>query len=160
MAGIVAFCYLFLWKQGTQPSLEKASRLASEVGYNAQKGFVHLKTRDQVIEEFAMNAEVAGVKKIFREYRSVCHVWMAELSIVDIDSDDNSLYMQTSRYAQKTATFQNCLSQAADTTSWDMMDLGSVFGTKNLACDNFEWGAAPTGLMKEAFDELTDRGVF
>jgi hypothetical protein len=77
VAGLVLHCYLFLMDKDIKPSLEKASKLASEIAYTVGKARVHVKGKEQF---FNLDGDQVGVKKAFREYRSIAPIAAARVA--------------------------------------------------------------------------------
>jgi hypothetical protein len=120
MAGLVALSFLHLRSIGANTTLEKASLIASEVGYITEKltetdGNGHYEAIGK------LNADLASVKKIFREYRSVAHIWAANLCVPD-DVQDWSVHDHEC-YFCSIMNFQKRLQSATDTSGWAMVEV-------------------------------------
>lgn len=81
-SGLVLVCASYLQEFGLRASLESSSRLASEVSYLCDK-FSVIGPGGNQFRSHRMNADHASIKAIFRQYRSVAHVWAAELCMAE-----------------------------------------------------------------------------
>lgn len=139
IAGVVLHCYLFLLKKQITPSLEKASKLASEVGYVAERAYLS----DSGIEKSVkLDADQTGVKKAFREYRSVSHI-LAARTVLPYQLDNMDVYDWSEKenlcLARLIFLFQERSKLLADYSAWNVVELSDfpqgffgLDGTENL----------------------------
>ena len=164
VAGLTALSYILLKQKGISPSLEKASALTSELCYTAEYGAL-TSGEDHVPERtFTLIADPANVKKIFRRYRCVSHIWAAELCMSKVDADLlNDLHDLT--YPESVMNFQRRIEGAADTSAWGVLKTqdyfdGIEFGDWQWNWNwDFDWGSGPKDLLTQSFETLLERGA-
>jgi hypothetical protein len=105
-----------------------------------------------------MNADVSGVKQIFRKYRSVSHIWATELCFVGAHNISRFEAFQDSAYVHTATMFQMALEEAADTSNWDILSLTEISGDTRLAQKAL--GRGPERQIELAYNILANQSVF
>jgi len=96
VAGLVLHCYLFLMDRNVKPSLEKASKLASEVAYTVGKARINVENKEKTVN---LDGDQAGVKKAFREYRSIAPIAAARVAFSENYREPNIYSIAPSKIA-------------------------------------------------------------
>ena len=158
MAAVTAYAFLFLHDRGLKPSLEKASFLASEAGYQFEKVRVSIDKEEKLLK---LNADRVGVKKAFREYRSVSHILIASLAL-----DEASLPSLTCEYSAKNIEYVTALVLAAQ----DQLDRAKVsedFGLIRLRDNTDSISTFPNlsaskelTSLRESFSDILAKSTF
>lgn len=142
VAGVTALSYIALHLQGQRASLERASNLASEFCYLAGDGWFLSRTAEKKVKKFRMNADQSGVKRTFREYRSVCHICAAELCANSEETNESSeVSFRDSKYFSLVLLIQNLLTDAVDVSDWGLVSVTPFAGAP--ATRSLEAGRSP-----------------
>ncbi|WP_234872081.1 hypothetical protein [Alitabrizicola rongguiensis] len=153
VTGLVAISYLFLKDRGLRPSLEKASRIASEVIYLSGEGSV-LGTPDT----FAMVGDQASVKAAFRANRSVAHIWATELCFRPPrieQQQESSILLDELSYYWSAKVFQERIEAATDTRDWLVWSLSGVEPLELEQATTYDERSGPIDVIEQAFESLS-----
>lgn len=131
LAGTVAIVMCHHEAQGKRMSLNSAANIVSEFAYRLGKATISLPNLDGTWQErrMAAPADLADVKKIFREFQSVAHMLAALVALPDDVAGTHIFQCPTrevSRILQTAAHFQQHLMKYEGSKRWKLVEVASV----------------------------------
>lgn len=131
LTGFMCIALVWLKTKGQTPSLNRASIIASCAANEFQK-VIWQRALDPGGQEkqTAATSDPASLERIFRKYRSVAHLYAADISSTEY-LEPAHLFDKSPEVIgallQTCATFQTALEDCVDTSSWDLWDVKKHF---------------------------------